>query len=123
MTTIMTEAQIAKFYEDGFLIVENFIDAETCALAAERFGPLFSGVYETGRKPDGMNFGQGDAAEAHNKQIDNAWKSDYNLGSIVAESSCWPGFGRVNACRWSTGFSRHHDLETTRRTIRLLPPR
>ena len=38
----LNEDQIARFREDGFVIVERIIDAEAAALAASRFEGLWS---------------------------------------------------------------------------------
>ena len=51
--------QIARFHEDGFLIVDRLIAPEDAARAATRFEGLFEGEFETGLIPDDFNWGEG----------------------------------------------------------------
>ena len=79
----LTQAQQARFEEDGFLIVEGMLDPADCERAAARCEKVFAGEYDTGVVPDGLNFGEGQAAAPHNRQMDNCWRSDYTLASLV----------------------------------------
>ena len=79
---ILSRQQLQAFHEDGFLIVEDFIDPADCARAAARFEKIFAGEFDTGVSPDGINFGQGVSAELHNQQVDNAWKCDYTIAGL-----------------------------------------
>ena len=75
--------QIARFHEDGFLIVDRLIAPEDAARAATRFEGLFEGEFETGLIPDDVNWGEGVNASRLNRQLSNAWKSDYTIASIA----------------------------------------
>ncbi len=92
--------QIARFHEDGFLIVDRLIAPEDAARAATRFEGLFEGEFETGLIPDDVNWGEGVNASRLNRQLSNAWKSDYTIASIAlreeiglwcAQLGGWPG--------------------------------
>ncbi len=79
----LTRDQIARFAEDGFLIVENLISRTDAARAAERFEPLFRGEFATGVQPDEWNWREGRDAPDLTRQICNGWKSDPVVAGIV----------------------------------------
>jgi ectoine hydroxylase-related dioxygenase (phytanoyl-CoA dioxygenase family) len=100
----LTAEQHTRFKADGFVIVENILDGETVAAAAERFAPLFRGEFETGAMPDEWNWREGRDSDHLTRQICNGWKSDRVVASIVlgadigracAELMGWPG-ARLN---------------------------
>jgi len=94
-------AEVEAFERDGFLIVEEgFIDAETIAELRERFEPLFAGSYETGIRPDEVNWVPGRDPDDRTRQICNGWKADRRLaaqvlsertGRLAAELMGWDG--------------------------------
>ncbi len=94
----------AAFERDGFVIVENVLDAATLASARARFEPLFSGQFETGLAPDEWNWKTGRDRPDVTRQICNGWKSDRviagivlreDLGRACAELRGWHG-ARIN---------------------------
>jgi len=79
-----TDEQLESFRRDGFLIVEEgFIDDETIEALRKRFEPLFEGEYETGIRPDEVNWVPGRDAEDCTRQICNGWKADPTIGAQV----------------------------------------
>lgn len=101
---MLSEAQHLQFNEDGFVVVDNFLDAKSIAAARNRFEKLFSGEFETGIQPDEWNWRQGRDSDLLTRQICNAWKSDRTIASIVLRSDLgqicatlrgWPG-ARIN---------------------------
>ena len=69
--------QLEAFERDGFVVVpEGFIDDETVAELRERFEPLFAGRYDTGIRPDEVNWVPGRDPEDRTRQICNGWKAD-----------------------------------------------
>lgn len=46
----LTQHQIESFDEDGFVVLERVLDAETVEAARERFPKLFSGDSGTGAR-------------------------------------------------------------------------
>lgn len=47
-----SDAQIGQFHDDGFLVVERLIDADTVARAAARFHPTaISAIYNRHKRP------------------------------------------------------------------------
>lgn len=98
-----SEQQIASFRNDGFLVVEEFIEPALAARAAARFEPLFAGEFETGVAPDILGWGQA-AIDPLNRHMGNAWKADRTIAALVlraatgrwcAQLSGWPG-ARMN---------------------------
>jgi ectoine hydroxylase-related dioxygenase (phytanoyl-CoA dioxygenase family) len=95
-----SDAQIGQFHDDGFLVVERLIDADTVARAAARFAPLFRGEFETGLDPDEWNWREGRDAADLTRQICNGWKSDRTVAGVVLDADVgrlcatlggWPG--------------------------------
>jgi ectoine hydroxylase-related dioxygenase (phytanoyl-CoA dioxygenase family) len=80
----LADDQVAAFRRDGFLIVEEgFItDAEVEALR-ERVARVFEGEYETGIKPDEVNWVPGRDPEDLTRQICNSWRADDLIAAQV----------------------------------------
>jgi hypothetical protein len=72
-----------QFQEDGFLILENFLDDQFIPHLIEKFPKLFSGDFETGIEPDEWNWKQGRDPENVTRQICNAWKADNSIKDLV----------------------------------------
>ena len=69
--------QVETFDRDGFLIVEEgLVSPRALDLLRERYEPLFQGVYETGIKPDEVNWVPGRDPEDRTRQICNGWRAD-----------------------------------------------
>src|SRR5439155_356633 len=70
-------AQVEAFERDGFLIVEEGLVAPgALEPLRERFLRLFDGEYETGIKPDEVNWVHGRDPEDRTRQICNGWRAD-----------------------------------------------
>lgn len=96
----LNDGQIERFREEGFLAVERLIAPETADLLAGRYGPLFRGEFETGLRPDEVNWQEGEDDPTLTRQICNGWKADRaiarvvldtGLGRAIAELAGWPG--------------------------------
>ncbi|MGI8886314.1 MAG: phytanoyl-CoA dioxygenase family protein [Gaiellaceae bacterium] len=73
--------QVEAFQRDGFLIVEEGLVSESALERLRgRYLRLFEGEYETGIRPDEVNWVPGRDPEDRTRQLCNAWKSD----SVVA---------------------------------------
>jgi hypothetical protein len=96
-----SDDQLESFRRDGFVIVEEgFVDDHTVELLRERFEPLFEGRYETGIRPDEVNWVPGRDPEDRTRQICNGWKADpliatqtlaERTGRLAAELIGWDG--------------------------------
>jgi len=97
-TSEIGEEEIARFREDGFLLMERLIDPALAAAAAARYEPLFAGEFETGLQPDEWNWRAGRDSPELTRQICNAWKADRTIARIVLAE--WVG----RACAWLMGW-------------------
>lgn len=96
----LSQSQRARFDEDGFLVVERLIDADSVAALRARFECLFRGEFETGVRPDEVNWQESTGDPTLTRQICNGWKADRGIalvvldagiGRILAELAGWPG--------------------------------
>ena len=106
-----SDEQLGRFNRGGFVVVEEgFIDADAVALLRERFEPLFAGSYETGIRPDEVNWVPGRDPEDRTRQICNGWKADSRIaaqvlsertGRLAADLMGWDGVRIVqDNCIW-----------------------
>ena len=94
----MDDADIARFREEGFLIVERLIEPALAAEAAARFAPLFAGAFETGLQPDEWNWREGRDAPDLTRQICNGWKADRTIARILLAE--WIGRAAARLMGW-----------------------
>ncbi len=106
-----SDEQLGRFNRDGFVVVEEgFVGADSVALLRERFEPLFAGRYETGIRPDEVNWVPGRDPEDRTRQICNGWKADPRIaaqtlsertGRLAAALMAWDGVRVVqDNCIW-----------------------
>ncbi|HJY32795.1 MAG TPA: phytanoyl-CoA dioxygenase family protein, partial [Actinomycetota bacterium] len=89
-----TDEQVASFWRDGFLIVgQGLIAPRALERLRERYLPLFEGEYETGIRPDEVNWIKGRDPEDRTRQLCNAWKSD----TVIAAQVLSARLGRLAA--------------------------
>ena len=96
----LSEDQVARFRDDGFLIVDRIVDPDDARRLADRFEPLFAGDFETGLQPDEWNWRTGRDSADLTRQICNGWKADRrvaatvlreDIGRACARLMDWPG--------------------------------
>jgi len=96
----LSDDQISRFHDDGFLILDRLISEHEAARVAARFEPMFRGEFETGLYPDEWNWQEGRDSPDRTRQICNGWKSDrtiaklvlgQEIGRICAGLAGWPG--------------------------------
>jgi ectoine hydroxylase-related dioxygenase (phytanoyl-CoA dioxygenase family) len=84
MIESLTPQQVEAFDRDGFLILEEgLVSEKALQLLRERYERLFDGEYETGVKPDEVNWVPGRDPEDRTRQLCNAWKSDNVVAAQV----------------------------------------
>ena len=94
MLETLAPAHIEAFHRDGFLVVEEgLISRKALERLRERYLPLFDGEYETGIRPDEVNWVRGRDPEDRTRQLCNAWKSD----TVVAAQVLSARIGRLAA--------------------------
>ena len=86
--------QVETFHRDGFLVVEEgLISDKARELLEERYLRLFDGEYETGIKPDEVNWVKGRDPEDRTRQLCNAWRAD----TVIAAQVLSARIGRLAA--------------------------
>jgi 2-oxoglutarate-dependent dioxygenase len=84
LVTAFTPEQVDAFRRDGFVIIEKgLVSDHALAALRERYLPLFDGEYETGIKPDEVNWVRGRDPEDRTRQICNGWKADKVIAAQV----------------------------------------
>ena len=90
----------ARFERDGYLVVDRIIDAATIPRLHDAFSDLFDGDFETGVRPDEVNWQSANGDPSLTRQICNGWKAnreiarvvlDESIGEAVAGLAGWPG--------------------------------
>jgi ectoine hydroxylase-related dioxygenase (phytanoyl-CoA dioxygenase family) len=89
-----------SFDDDGFVVVEQLIDNGHIGKLHRAFSDLFNGKFETGVRPDEVNWQQADGDPSLTRQICNGWRANRDIAAIVLDESIgkaiatlggWPG--------------------------------
>jgi 2-oxoglutarate-dependent dioxygenase len=89
-----TVGQVEAFERDGYLIVEEgLVSQRGLERLRERYERLFAGEYETGIRPDEVNWVPGRDPEDRTRQLCNAWKAD----NVIAAQVLSERIGRLAA--------------------------
>ena len=76
--------QMDAFNRDGFLVIEEgYIDDEQVERMRDRFDAIYREEYETGIRPDEVNWVAGRDPDDRTRQICNGWKADNALAAQV----------------------------------------
>ena len=96
-----TDEHFAAWERDGFVILEEgLISPRGRELLRDRYLGLFEGEYETGIRPDEVNWVPGRDPEDRTRQLCNAWKADpviaaqvlsERIGRLAASLAGWSG--------------------------------
>src|SRR3954451_17065304 len=78
-----TPDQIAAYRRDGFLVVERFLPAEEVERLRERFAACFAHEFETGLRPDEVNYDPNITPPDLTRQLCNAWNTDHAVARTV----------------------------------------
>lgn len=94
-------AENRKFFEqDGYLIVDQLIDTARIPVLHQAFSDLFDGHFETGVRPDEVNWQTATGDPQLSRQICNGWKAnrevartvlDADIARAIATLGGWPG--------------------------------
>jgi ectoine hydroxylase-related dioxygenase (phytanoyl-CoA dioxygenase family) len=88
------------FDDDGFVIVEQIIETACLGKLHQAFSDLFDGKFETGVRPDEVNWQQADGDPSLTRQICNGWKANRDIAAVVLDEAIgqaiaalagWPG--------------------------------
>ena len=96
----LTEVQTKDFHADGFTLLDHIIEKDQVEILRKAFDRIFSSEFETGTRPDEVNWQLGESDAELTRQICNAWRGDRSIaavvlradfGRVVAELMDWPG--------------------------------
>ena len=96
----LSQDQIDRFNEDGFLFVDNLLDEESVEEIKRHYELMFRGEFETGIRPDEVNWQESTGDPSLTRQICNGWKGDRAIARVVLREdigrACatlggWPG--------------------------------
>lgn len=96
----LTIEAVEAFQRDGFFIAESLLGPDRTAALHDRFDRLFRGEFETGIRPDEVNWQEAEGDPGLTRQICNGWKADRlvaevvlsaELGKAIATLAGWPG--------------------------------
>lgn len=95
-----TDRHVSQFGRDGFLIVDKLVEPARLPPLRQAFDDLFHGKFETGVRPDEVNWQADGGNPKLTRQICNGWKAnrdiartvlDATLGKRIAALGGWPG--------------------------------
>ena len=96
----LSDSARQTFSNDGFVVVEKLIEQDQIAALHQAFNDLFNGKFETGVRPDEVNWQQADGDPSLTRQICNGWKANRDIAAVVLDESIaraiaslagWPG--------------------------------
>ena len=79
----LNQAQAEQFDRDGFLVVDRIVDRDAVDRVAARYEPMFRGEFETGVRPDEVNWQEGRDSPELARQICCGWKADRVISTVV----------------------------------------
>ncbi len=82
----ITEADVERFREDGFLVVEGLIAAAQVESIRDRFERLFNGEFDTGVYPDEWYWRTGMSLPDVTRHMANLWKSDLTIAGLATSA-------------------------------------
>ncbi|HEY9642666.1 MAG TPA: phytanoyl-CoA dioxygenase family protein [Coleofasciculaceae cyanobacterium] len=97
----LSDVQIAQFQEQGFLILEKFLDLEIVDQIDSRLDPLFATQLETGNYPDEWHGRPGLSKPNATRQMSGLWRCDRTIAGLSLSAE----IARLNAtlAGWNGG--------------------
>jgi ectoine hydroxylase-related dioxygenase (phytanoyl-CoA dioxygenase family) len=89
-----------SFHDDGFVVTDRLIDRDRVVRLRQAFDDLFDGKFETGVRPDEVNWLKASGDPTRTRQICNGWKANLAIAETVLDESIaraiaglagWPG--------------------------------
>ena len=91
----ISDQDIAAFQQDGFLIRDRIIDADTVAQLRIEMDRSFRGEFDSELLPDEVNWKPGDDVHV-TRQICNIWKSNRGLADLILNEAIGRATARLN---------------------------
>ncbi len=79
--------QKQRFDADGFIVVDQLISTDKIPALHRAFDHLFNGKFETGVKPDEVNWQNGISDPSLSRQICNGWKANRTIAGVVLDEA------------------------------------
>jgi ectoine hydroxylase-related dioxygenase (phytanoyl-CoA dioxygenase family) len=79
----LQRADVERFQQDGFLIVEGVLSSERVEALRESFPRLFAGKFDTGIYPDEWYWREGMSLPDVTRHMANAWKADLTVARLA----------------------------------------
>jgi ectoine hydroxylase-related dioxygenase (phytanoyl-CoA dioxygenase family) len=76
-----------SFNDDGFVVVEQLVENNQIGRLHRAFSDLFNGEFESGVRPDEVNWQQSDGDPSLTRQICNGWKANRDIATVVLDES------------------------------------
>lgn len=95
MNCAINEEDKSAFEKDGFVIIDNLIDSASVPVLHTAFEQLFNGQFETGVKPDEVNWQYGSGDPSLTRQICNGWKANRTVASVVLSQKLGAAIGSL----------------------------
>jgi len=98
----MIEISIAdqeNFNNDGFLIADSLIESSIVPGLHRAFNDLFCGKFETGVRPDEVNWQEATGDPSLSRQICNGWKANRDIARVVLDEAIGKAIARLSG--WS----------------------
>jgi ectoine hydroxylase-related dioxygenase (phytanoyl-CoA dioxygenase family) len=81
-----TAAQVEAYRRDGFVVIEAFLPTDELERVREHFARVFAHEWETGLRPDEVNYEPGVTPVDLTRQLCNVWKADRVLAATTLAS-------------------------------------
>jgi ectoine hydroxylase-related dioxygenase (phytanoyl-CoA dioxygenase family) len=78
-----TTDQVEAYRRDGFLIVDSFLTVDEVEAVRSRWEAVFAHRWETGLRPDEVNYDPATTPPDRTRQLCNVWKSDRVVAAVV----------------------------------------
>jgi ectoine hydroxylase-related dioxygenase (phytanoyl-CoA dioxygenase family) len=75
--------QIDAYRRDGFVVLERFLEPDEVERLREHFAACFQHEWETGLRPDEVNYVPDETPPDLTRQLCNAWKADRTVAATV----------------------------------------
>lgn len=88
-------SSIQKFDSDGYLEINKLIEPSKIPALHQAFDDLFDGKFETGVKPDEVNWQFAEGDPSLTRQICNGWKSNRTIAQTVLAEDIGRAIGKL----------------------------
>jgi ectoine hydroxylase-related dioxygenase (phytanoyl-CoA dioxygenase family) len=95
----ISTAEYESFNNDGFLIVDSLIEPSIVPDLHQAFSDLFRGKFESGVRPDEVNWQEATGDASLSRQICNGWKANRDIARIVLDEAIGKAIARLSG--WS----------------------